>query len=238
MAKQYIGVTGITTIEDVENMTNALDGHLGMYGILMSQKTLQGLPRRGRYANKEDIHYLMEKMPENSLRTIHWCGKELDSRFLENAMHISEGLCNAIQLNMPYPSIKELGKFTENHNHKIIFQIEDCMFEEPKEMAKKIVPYVPFIDYAIIDQSGGKGIPINAEMSRAVANELEKLDLGIVFAGGLDAQRVPEIAGLIRDYHASIDAEGHLMNMEDHLDNSKVTNYIKAGIKAVYDKNG
>jgi phosphoribosylanthranilate isomerase len=237
--KQYIGVTGITTIEDVENMTNALDGHFGMYGILMDYRTQIGEIHKNRYANVKDVADLMKKMPEDSLRTIHWCGKELNLNLLERALETGEGLCNAVQLNMPYPPLERLKEFKDNHSHKIIFEIERCMFEEPKEMARKIVPYVPFIDYAIIDQSMGEGRPIDPAVSRAVANEIENLGLGIVVAGGLNAQRVldPEIADLIIEYHTSTDAEGNLMNKNDHLDSSKVTEYVKA-VKAVHDKNG
>ncbi len=233
--RQYIGVTGITTLDDAENMNESLEGYFGMYGILMSRKRLSENKYDGRWADIRDIPDLMRNMPENSLRTIHWCDNEFRPDLLEKVMNISKGLCNAVQLNIAYPSPELLKQFKEkNPEVKIIYQIERCTFKDPRIMAQELEKYAPLVDYAIIDASGGEGIPIDKEVSRNIAVELEKLDLGIVFAGGLTAQKVIEISDLIKEFNASIDAEGRLMNEERKLDNTKVKEYIKAGIEVMH----
>ncbi|MEK6882768.1 MAG: hypothetical protein AABY22_24305 [Nanoarchaeota archaeon] len=107
------------------------------------------------------------------------------------------------------------------------------MFELPFDMKKKIEPYTDLVDYVLIDQSMGSGIPIDPKVSRDVAEVLRTLGLGIVFAGGLNSKRVREIAPLIREFNASIDAESRLMNDEDELDETKVSAYITEGLRAM-----
>ena len=226
---KYIGITGITTKEDVSVITEELDNHLGMYGILMNRQTVQGRPRHGRWAGLEDIPDLMKGMPNYALKTIHWCDNSLDEKKVLKAIEATEGNCNAIQLNLVYPSPNFFKMLKENYNLETIFQIESCMFEKPKVMKKKILPYVGVVDYVLIDQSMGAGKAIDVRVSRAVANELKDLEFGIVFAGGLDAAKVVEAAALIEEFRASIDAEGRLMkDKSDGLDLIKVRDYIRA----------
>lgn len=234
--KQYIGVTGLTTLDDVENMNNALEGHYGMYGVLMRARTFtEPLPIR-KWAGKANVASLLEKMPEDSLKTIHWCAPEFYKKHIDWAIDLCEGLCNAIQLNMIYPPADGVNSLKEDYpNMQIIFQIEDSMFEDPRIMKEKLEPYESLVDYVIIDQSMGRGIPIKPAVCRAVAEELEKLDIGIVFAGGLNAKRVREIGPLIREFSASIDAEGQLMNSADCLDSPTVEDYIKTAIDEMHN---
>lgn len=238
MKKQYIGVTGLTTPEDVENVKKALDGHYGMYGVLMSKKRLGMKKSERRWIGIDNLVDVMEKMPDDALRTVHWCAPKFDIYDVCKAIDIIGDGCNAVQLNMVYPPPERLEAIKRNYpNLQIIFQIERCMFEEPKVMSKKMEPYESLIDYVIIDQSMGEGIPINPAVSRVVAEEFEKLNIGIVFAGGLTAKRVKDIGDLIREFDASIDAEGQLMNPEtDTLDSLKVKNYIEAAIDEMHNK--
>ncbi|MBD3262850.1 hypothetical protein GF374_00545 [Candidatus Woesearchaeota archaeon] len=235
--KQYIGVTGITSLNDVENMTKALDGHYGMYGILMSKKRLDmQLPER-RWAGIESIPYLMKAMPNDSLRTIHWCSNDFNLIDIFRAIEITGDKCNTIQLNLFYPPVSGLELMKSRYpNMKIIFQIEKDMFENPKIMKKKIKPYESLVDYVILDQSMGAGISIDEKISRAVAEELQDLDFGLVLAGGLTANKVKDIGSLIREFNASVDAEGQLMNSKNTLDNTIVKDYITTAIDEMHNK--
>lgn len=233
-SKQYIGVTGITTVEHVKNMNNALGDHLGMYGILKSMKRLYQHEPEGRWAGIDTIPELLKEMPEDSLRTLHWCAPDIDIYYINRVLDEGEGLYNAIQLNMAYPSIEGIASLKRlQEDIKVIFQIEDCMFGEIQEMERRIKPYVNSIDYAIIDQSMGAGKPIDPKTSRGVAVMLKRLKIDVVFAGGLTDKKVGEISDLIREFDGSIDAEGNLMNEEGKLSHIKVRNYIKAGLKAM-----
>lgn len=236
--QQYIGVTGITSVEDVENMRHGLSradkNILGMYGILMDRDTLYERMYKGRWAKIEEVPELMRRMPENSLKTVHWCADQLKNYELLDVMKATNLECNALQLNMIYPSLDELKKFKRYfENVKIIFQIQKEMFENPLDMKKKMDPYKYLVDYVLIDQSMGAGVPIDPKVSRGVAEALRLFELGIVFAGGLDSKRVREIAPLIREFNTSIDAETRLMNDEDKLDNTKVSGYIAEALSVM-----
>jgi phosphoribosylanthranilate isomerase len=236
---RYVGVTGFTTLDDVAIMTGTLNGNFGMYGILMSHTTLREKSQRGRYAALGDIANLMNKMPETSLRTLHWCDSRWHDRkdpwrSIEIAIDSTKGACNAIQLNMEYPPVKYFEDLKEKHNLKTIFQIEAQMFEDPAKMREKMQPYAKFMDYVIIDQSMGAGIPIDPKISKAVAREVHSLNAGVVFAGGFNAKRVADIGDLIREFDASIDAEGQLMKDHvDELDHKKVKDYVSAAISVM-----
>ncbi len=240
MEKAYIGVTGFTTLEDVTIMNDALNGTFGMYGVLMSHTTLREKSQRGRYAALGDIANLMNKMPANSLRTLHWCDSHWRDRkdpwrSIEIAIDSAKGECNAIQLNMEYPPVKYFEDLKEKHNLKTIFQIENQMFEDDTgKMEEKMRPYAKFIDYVIIDQSMGAGKPLNLKTSKAVASRIHNLGARAVFAGGLNAKRVADIGDLIREFDASIDAEGQLMkDYADELDHTKVKEYVTAAISVM-----
>ncbi|MFH0869060.1 MAG: hypothetical protein V1839_02430 [archaeon] len=212
----YIGVTGFTTLEDVWVMADALEGSFGMLGVLMSHHTLKNGKKRGRWAALADVKTLMEKMPQNALRTIHWCDygcEKSDSwKGIEDAIKSSGGECNAIQLNMAYPPIKYFKDLKEQYDLKTIFQIEEQMFEKPGDMARKIAPYAPYVDYVLIDKSMGAGQPIDPVISRAVAHALYPLGMGIVLTGGLCAKEIVKHRVLFREFKASSDAEGKLIN--------------------------
>jgi phosphoribosylanthranilate isomerase len=227
MKERYIGVTGITTKEDVQVMTKALDGHLGMYGVLMSPHTLEGGKCTGRWANLEDIPGLMAEMPKHALRTIHWCDGT-DREKIVSAVDATDGYCNAIQLNLVYPSPDIFRMLKEKYNLTNIFQIEKCMFEDPIIMKKKMEPYVGIVDYVLIDQSMGAGKLLDAGISKAVASVLKDLGFGITHAGGLNGKRIlqPPIPELIIRDNASTDAEGQLLNYNDKLDHTAVVYYI------------
>lgn len=228
--RQYIGVTGFTTIEQVEAMTESLKGTFGMYGILMHPGTLAGIKHKDRWPNVKEIPSLIQVMPKNSLRTLHWCDNGYHHDVVLRALEACGGDCNAIQLNIVYPPINEVRELKERLGVEVIFQIEAKMFESPITMSEKLAPYKGVADYVIIDASMGAGIKIDAEVSRNVAIALKDLEIGIVFAGGLRGDRVREISELIREFNASIDAEGQLME-SGVLNIDKMVDYIKAGLE-------
>ena len=58
--------------------------------------------------------------------------------------------------------------------------------------------------------------------------------LGIGIAGGLSADTLPHIAGLLQEIpDLSIDAEGQLRDENDHLDVNKAVRYVLAASRMV-----
>lgn len=231
--KPYIGVTGITCKEDVEIMKQTLKESYGMYGILVSEDTLKGKePHRGRYPKVGIIKDLLRIMPENALRAIHYNSKDMNniSKDVEKIIQLTDGLCNCVQLNMEYPPIEQVVSIKDrNKDLKIIFQLgKDSMKRNAyKGIALKMEPYVPYIDYILIDASQGAGIELKILETMDFAKPLRRLK-PLTFAGGLNGFSIFLFISMIEEFGASVDAEGKLMNENDTLDHEKVQNYIRA----------
>jgi hypothetical protein len=231
--KPYIGITGITCKEDVEVIKQALRYSYGMYGVLVSDETLKGgKPHRCRYPKIEALKDIFRVMPENALRAVHYNSEYTDqlSKDIEEIVRLTDGLCNCIQLNIEYPPLDQVAIIkNENKELKIIFQLgKDSMKEKAyKNVASKIEPYVPYIDYILIDASQGAGIELKILDTIEFARPLRKLR-PLTFAGGLDGFSLHLFISLIEEFGASIDAEGKLMNNSDTLDHEKVKRYIRS----------
>ncbi len=234
--KPYIGVTGITCIEDVEIMKHALGDSYGMFGILVSSNTLNGEnPHRGRYPNIKIVKDLLEEMPENALRAIHYNSENIEnvSNDVNKIVNLTNGLCNCVQLNMEYPPLDQVISIKdENKDLKIIFQLgKDSMGEgSHKDILPKMKPYVPYIDYILIDASGGSGLEMKITDTLKYAKSLKNLK-PLTFAGGLNGDNIHLFMSLIEEFDASIDAEGKLMNYHDILDHNKVDTYVRIAKK-------
>jgi phosphoribosylanthranilate isomerase len=231
--KPYIGITGITCKEDVEIIKQALGDSYGMYGVLVSDETLKGgKPHRGRYPNIDAIKDIFRVIPENALRAVHYNSEHGDSlsKDIEEIVRLTDGLCNCIQLNIEYPPLDQVVAIkNENKDLKIIFQLgKDSMKGKAyKNVAAKIGPYVPYIDYILIDASQGAGKELKIIDTIEFAKPLRSLR-PLVFAGGLDGFSLYLFISLIEEFCASVDAEGKLMNNNDTLDHEKLKLYVRA----------
>jgi phosphoribosylanthranilate isomerase len=231
--KPYIGITGITCAEDVEIIEKALKDSYGMYGVLVSEDSLKGKePHRNRYPHINVLKDLFRVMPENVLRAVHYNSKDMNnvSKDVEKIIHLTDGLCNCIQLNMEYPPLDQVVDIKDkNKNLKIIFQLgkESLKINACKSVALKMEPYVPYIDYILIDASQGAGIEMKILDTIEFAKPLRRLK-SLTFAGGLNGFNIFLFISLIEEFGASVDAEGKLMNENDTLDHDKVRAYIQA----------
>ncbi len=232
-SKPYIGITGITCIEDVEIIKQALEGSYGMYGVLVSRETLKGEePHRGRYPNIDTLKDIFKVMPENALRAVHYNSEDRNSisNDVEKIVRLTNGLCNCIQLNIEYPPLDQVASIkNRNSDLKIIFQLgKDSMGRDAcRDIAFKVQPYVPYIDYILIDASQGAGIEMKILDTMGFAQNLRRLK-PLTFAGGLNGFSLYLFISLIEEFGASIDAEGKLMKKDDTLDHDKVRAYIRA----------
>lgn len=231
--KPYIGITGITCIEDVEIIEKALKDSYGMYGVLVSGETLKGgTPHRGRYPKVSILEDIFRVMPENALRAVHYNSKDMNnvSKDVEEIIRLTDGLCNCIQLNMEYPPLDQVMTIKDgNKDLKIIFQLgKDSMkYNAHRYITSKMEPYIPYIDYILIDASQGEGREMKILETMEFAKPLRNLKQ-LTFAGGLDGLSLYLFISLIEEFGAGIDAEGKLMKNGDILDHEKVKNYIRA----------
>lgn len=242
-SEPYIGITGITCVDDVEMIKKALGDSYGMYGVLLSRNTLKnGKPHRNRYPHIDTIDKLFDAMPKNALRAIHYNSevKHEISKDVKEIVRLTGGLCNCIQLNIEYPPIYQVREIKEeNKDLKIIFQIgrDSIINMKTRDIVKNMELYIPYIDYILIDKSQGAGIEMEIVGTVVLAKPLAKLK-SLTFAGGLDGSNIYLFISLIEEFCASIDAEGKLMNNNDTLDHEKVREYIRAAksMRKLYDQ--
>ncbi len=232
MKKPYIGITGFTTKKEVEEICDEFNNilistdnkHIPMLGFLVSYKTLNKTPvKNKRYPLFENVFSLLRSIDKRFLTMIHYNSREINtladqvSRVFEGIYE--NGLCRAMQLNIVWPDLNQVKKIkTKFPEMQIVFQASQNVMKgkTPIEIAKGIKQYNDFLDYVLIDPSGGRGEPFNIKNSLEVYSELrEKLpDLTIGFAGGFTEKNVSErllkIILQTGEKDFCIDAEGGL----------------------------
>jgi len=260
-AQPYVGITGVTTTKEVEDAIKeyAIAGytmtskHIPMLGYLMSQKTINELPND----NRRVIDYFRRKelfaaAGGNALTMIHYFTKEKET--LADQIEIAfdslyPDLCRAVQLNVNLPLIDQVKQIKHKFPHmQIVFQANRYIIEEkePKDVAKIIQDYAPFIDYVLIDPSGGTGkdfdLKVCANLYRLIKETSPNLTLG--FAGGLSGEnvydRAKDLITVVKANDFCIDAEGKLRTKfsrkkdDDFLSMEKVRKYLIESAKVLY----
>lgn len=81
----------------------------------------------------------------------------------------------------------------------------------------------------ILDQSDGRGIPLDTDGTLAALRDINQLmpDLNLAITGGLDAESLPRILPIIREFpRLSISAEGCLRRPNGEIDLEKALAYL------------
>jgi hypothetical protein len=255
-AKPYIGITGPVNVEETKEICREFSQsdysmkspHIPMLGFLVSYKTLNGQATQNRrYPSANSLPELLKATDRQVLTMVHYNSKEIDT--LSNQVaQIFDGvyeddLCQAIQLNIVWPDISQVARIKQQHpNMQIVFQASHkAMYKKtPNQIAKGVQDYKDLISYALIDPSGGRGMPFDLESSVAIYSELREQcpNLTIGFAGGFSgenvAPRLKEILEQIEEDKFCIDAEGELRDKvtsvygDDLLNIGKVRGYLQS----------
>ncbi len=254
--KPYVGVTGPTKVEEVEAIVGGFDNsnysmtslHIPMIGFLASYKTLNREPTQNRrYPKITELSELINVAHKKTFTMIHYNSREQQT-LAEQLEKLFDGiyqdnLCRAVQLNIVYPDLYQLEVIKKRMpDLQIVFQASRRVLEENslETISQKIKKYESFIDYVLIDPSGGKGKEFDLEKSVQVYGELkEKIPKATIgFAGGFIGENViPRVTTLMKTIHNSdfcIDAEGGLRDKisdvygDDLFNAKKVGKYIGA----------
>lgn len=256
MAKAYVGITGPVNVQETKEICREFSEanysqqspHFPMLGFLVSHKTLNGQPTQNRrYPLVPTLPDLLRATEGQVLTMIHYNSKEIDTLSDQVAQLFDgiyeNGLCRAIQLNIVWPDPDQVTKIRERHpNMQIVFQASHTAMDgkTPPQIARGIRDYGDSICYALIDPSGGRGLPFDLELSVAIYSELREQcpDLTIGFAGGFTGEnvvlRLNEIIGRIGGSNFCIDAEGGLRDKvtsaygDDLLNLKKVRGYLQS----------
>ena len=123
---------------------------------------------------------------------------------------------DGFQLNIAWPRISQLEDYCEAYPDKfLLLQIGSkamAQVESLDDFAESVGSYLSVIDAVLIDPSGGKGEPLDAEKAAEYLWAVATYPIGLGAAGGLGPRTLHLIDLLVRYFRGrlSIDAEGQL----------------------------
>ncbi|HVV14974.1 MAG TPA: hypothetical protein VHD55_01035 [Candidatus Paceibacterota bacterium] len=239
----YIGVTGFMNREEIHPVLAALPlgaQQLVMVGVLVSGKTLRGMPNKypRRYPKSDRISDIFFDR-HNVLNLLHFATDEQEKLVgdMFRAQDEAGPHCHGFQINVPWPEKKILESYKKTSfftRKTIVLQCGPTAIEacegSAKKIAQRVRSYGDSIDYVLIDGSAGKGKRFDYEFAKRCFAELEKIEhVGFGIAGGLAANNLEQLRPLVRQFGAfSIDAEGRLRDLHDDLDVYAAQKYLFA----------
>lgn len=169
--KPYIGITGFTSLNQINylNHYKSNDNFDLMFGVLISQKTLNGQKpsNPNRYPELNcDLFRSDYSWPKDILKFYHYNFRN-QNLFEELSLISSAYGGDGIQLNIVWPTLSELQKYKQKFsNQRLVLQISDSAFHQVdcniNNLIEKLKPYsnVGVTDF-LFDLSGGTGKSID-----------------------------------------------------------------------------
>lgn len=241
MKKSYIGVTGFMSRAEVDAVLTAIPAgaeRLLMIGVLVSSKTMEGIPNKWpkRYPSADQIAGIFPNHPL-ALNLVHFNTKdpnELLSQMLKVTELGGENF-HGFQLNIKWPNPFTLEEYKREYPDKIIVlqcgeAALDAVSNNPTTLVEVIENYIGVCDYLLVDPSGGLGKPLNPHKGLEYLQQLnartDKMGFGI--AGGLSPTTLEDLMGpIVKVYpNTSIDAEGRLRDGDDNLDVAVAKDFV------------
>jgi hypothetical protein len=216
-------------------LKNTGSSHKLGVGVMMSYKTLHGLPTKwaNAFPKNQDIADIFINSA-NVFNVLHYADYNNDSCGMDYAVGLSWCGANvhAIQFDMIWPDVGylEYAVYRARNNRlpiDVILQVGtnamDAVGNDPYKVAEKLSWYyhANCLDRVLLDKSMGKGQPMNAEILLPYIHEIKSHfhDLGIVIAGGLGPDTMHLIEPILAEFpDVSIDAQGRLRKSRDALD--------------------
>lgn len=235
----YIGITDFMTCGQVRSMRYELDRtgcrHLLGVGVMMSYKTLHGIPTKwsDAFPKNESIKDIF--VPDSGLlNVLHYAdyeGKTLIGD-LVNALTFAGEHVHAFQLDMIWPDVAMLAALKQiaagrGINLKFILQVNAPALEACENDADSLLWRLAgyrerhCVDYALFDLSSGQGKAMDAHMlAKFVTATYSRFpNLGIAVAGGLGPSSMHLAEPVIQTLPSvSIDAQSRLRPSGNALD--------------------
>lgn len=227
--KRYVGITGFVNRAEVDACLDALpEGLTLMCGVLVSAKSLAGVKNKWhrRYPAPEEIAGIFSPDPR-CLNLIHYCSDTPPP--WDTIRDLARlGGCG-FQFNGAYPEPDTLLRIVDK---MIVLQVRPGK-TTPDAFRAAVSGTWNCETHALIDGSGGMGREADPRTLAAWATTISGYfgsDIGLGFAGGLDADSLPRIAHEVRTWGASIDAEGRLRDGDEGgtLNLDKARAYLRA----------
>ena len=251
--KPYIGITGFMSRGEIELALAVLPrgtDQLVMVGVLASSKTLRGIPNRWlhRYPLMAELAGIFPA-GRNTLNLIHFNTKDRESLFVDmcHVQALAGSYCHGFQLNIVWPDKGTLTRYRDHAprgRNTIVLQCGEKALEEidrtPAKLVKRVREYEGLIDYVLIDPSGGLGLEFDEMFAHNCLFALSRdgpESIGVGIAGGLHADNIARLHGLLGAFEFSIDAEGRLRDKDDNLNIAAAQAYLQAA-DALYKYHG
>lgn len=253
----YIGICDFPTAIQALAMSklmsvesNPLSHRLLMVGIMISRKTLNGIPSKWTKIWPQN-RYLRDIFVQHhrAFNCLHYADFDGEDVLLNLTRAASCGGPNldALQLDMIWPNIDDLWTFRDVWpDLKIVLQVNSRAMaqldDDPERVALLIEEYSPTINYILLDKSMGRGQGLDAPALLPYCRAIRECtpELGLAVAGGLGPDTLQLIEPIAEEFpDVSIDAQGQLRNSGnsmDPIDWGRATLYLKQAIKMLEGK--
>ena len=243
----YIGVTGFTALTEVAYVLDGIPSQAKrelMVGVLVSSKTLQGIPARHpkRYPPLEVVWRIFPTDP-HCLNLIHFSTKDpttLEDQVDRVLKAVGPG-CHGFQFNMCWPRPDTLQRIRPRMG-RLVLQVGGHALEwvrhAPHQLVAKLSEYQGIATDILLDPSGGTGRPFDQEEILEYLRAITHADLGfgIGVAGGLSSESLGSIATISKEFPTlSINAEGRLRSPDDDLDPLRARAYVQGAYRIFGD---
>ncbi len=252
MRPPYIGITDFMNVEQVNAMLEIMKAHPKSLrprrlhvGVMMSYKTLNGLPTKwsAAFPRNEDVAAIFGNAA--AMNCLHYADYDaVDvAANLARAIGFGGNGITALQLDMAWPNPDHISKALEAAGKEIelIVQVGKHAIEEAQgdaqEIARRLRAYEKIAHHVLLDKSMGKGLGMDATgllpFLRAIRDTLP--DIGLVAAGGLGPTSMDLVVPLLEEFpDISIDAQGKLRpsgNALEPIDWNMATGYLTAALR-------
>ncbi len=241
-ALQYFGIAGVNEPYEARQFVRFLDmvgipDHARfMNGPLVSFKTLNGREPNNtrRYPPISRLPALLIDDPR-VINIVHYNSRKPNLyEQLSKLIKISP-LIQGVQLNIADPDLDDLIRFKREYpDILVVLQLGLRVFSSCNNDVMELIRYVrryeTVVDYALLDLSGGEGIPIDFSVADSFVLEMSWQDTRVVtgVTGGLRADTVLKLSSLLkRDGSLFWDAESGVRT-NDVLDMGKCFGFCAA----------
>jgi hypothetical protein len=264
-AVPYVGITGIVTDEDVDTIRALVPRCTGrrlMAGVLVSAKTLQGIPvSNRRYPRIRHANRLLEACAAaGAWPVVHFNTREPTPLSEQLEILVSElPAARGIQLNVVRPDPAEAEEFfCRRPQVEFIAQVNRGagLTKYPYVAAEYVARYALSAAHALLDLSGGTGATLDPRWVAQVLRLWPTRAVRPALAGGLGPGTAgAAIRGVIRAINAgclvpqtgshlsfSVDAESRLRvpvedpivgaRFQDRLDRARAEAYVDEAVSA------
>lgn len=253
MLPPYIGITDFASAKQARRSAEHFVRHAAgiphklHVGVMMSRKTLDGIPSKWTsvFPEKERVARIFIRHPRvlNVLHYAEYDGIDVLAHLIQVQRYGGAHL-HAIQLDMIWPASEELKAFRDEYPEvSLILQIGETALERlegrPERVIEQLARYGKTIDTVLMDLSMGRGRPL---LSGVLAKYLGEITLAfphlrLAVAGGLGPDTTHLVRPLLEEFpELSVDAQSKLRtsgNAAEPIEWERADEYVERMVELI-----